>query len=214
MKPISLIEEQRKLDAKRRALGIAPDLKAPVAVPASTDAEQKPAPEPQDSAPSPASVAPTPSEPCPQPEQSEQSEDWGIGLDLLPQIPSGIYEAVCISAKKRFAYGELKAYLIFQIITPGPHFQVKLPGYCPLPKKFTQACKIYKWLTIALGRTPTRFDRPSPHPFLHKVFMVKVGLSQSKIPSADGKSKIIAPPDQQYSEITDIISITAGRPQP
>jgi len=142
----------------------------------------------------------------------EQEWDCRFEEDNDPRIEPGEYQASCMSVSKIFRYGGFKLKFTFQILPPSNASETIIKGYCPLPgkgEKIGKHSKLLRWSTIALGRKPTRFDRPSHTWFQGKVFLVKVGFTEKLIPH----TKRLVPKENQYSVVQEILECLAGGKQ-
>ena len=109
-------------------------------------------------------------------EENNQDISFHCQSEIPPAIPDGEYQAAFIKAEKKRMWGQQKVFLLFQIITAGEYFNVKLFLACNVPNKLTISSKYYRAWVVAAGRRPARWEaqRMTPKVFRGKAFRVQI----------------------------------------
>lgn len=117
---------------------------------------------------------------------NEESQDDGVFDDSLPQIPPGVYKAVCIScghtSEANPEWRHKKRTFIFKI-AEGPYAGTDLPRYYNVPDngRYNRNHAYFKdWFVANGGKPPKRGDRLSSTVFRYKRFDITVRDAQDK----------------------------------
>ena len=139
-------------------------------------------------------------------EENNQDISFHCQSEIPPAIPDGEYQAAFIKAEKKRMWGQQKIFLLFQIITAGEYFNVKLFLACNVPNKLTISSKYYRAWVVATGRRPDRFEAQRMTP---KVFQGKAFLVQIRTVKKDADQRLLLPA-LRYSVIHQLIEKVVG----
>lgn len=136
--------------------------------------------------------------------RQEDDDEIIFAEPLPPLVPPGEYDAIIETAKRVERFKRHMLELSFRLVTMGPAFNVRMKGYCSVPKKkgrIPAGSKLAGWMRLLAAFTGGSSSKVALRSFKEYWFRVKVETVTKNYDQQPLR------PTDQYSSVVDIVSV-------